>query len=67
MNPRTSWEPFEISDKQYQKLVSDLLNLDLDEHKRKNKIRFLLEKIIEDVELYKFSDHNNWLNEVKEK
>ena len=67
MNPRTSWEPFEISDKQYQKLVSDLLNLDLDEHKRKNKIRFLLEKIIEDVELYKFSDHNNCLNEVKEK
>lgn len=67
MGPGTSWPPFEISQTEYDELKVSLLKMELQDLRNNNEIRFVPEKIIEDIGLEDLQTHHEWLVRAREK
>jgi hypothetical protein len=66
MSPGTSWQPFEISDVEYQELVEGLLKLDIAEARNNHPyVRF--ERVIVDKSLNEETTYADWMLAVNAK
>ena len=67
MGPGTSWTPFEITEEEYEALVSTLLLVDLKKLRRRSTIRFVPDKIIIDDSLHNERTHLSWVKRVSDR
>lgn len=65
MSPGASWEPFTLTEAEYEQLVQELLSLDLGEAKRK--ARFVQQPLTHDPALHNHRDLFHWLRAAREK
>lgn len=66
MGPGTSWKPFEVTEEEYNEMVSVLLTMDVQEARKRHPYLFS-DQIVEDEELGKCLNHITWLGEVAKK
>ena len=67
MSPGAGWEPFQVTQEEYDALVTELRRADLRKLRREDRARFVPDTIIVDETLHGASSHVDWIRKVSQK